>query len=68
MKLLNKKFSSQEFDALLLEWMSGSLTPAMMKEWEQVLSSDHGFREEFCEFIKVFRNEFFISDTNKENS
>lgn len=54
-KEVNIEFQDRAFDAFLLRWMRGELSPAELREWSQILTYNREFREELSDFLKSFR-------------
>jgi hypothetical protein len=55
-KELELNFNDSDLDTFLLRWMSQGLTEAELREWKTILLYNRQFREDFCDFVKSFRD------------
>ncbi len=60
MRELEIDFRDQKLDGFLYRWMTSGLTDAELREWSLVLLYNREFREEFCDFLKAFRDKAWI--------
>ncbi len=56
MKELDLNFSDPDLDTFILRWMEDGISEAELREWRSILLFNQQFREDYCDFIKAFRD------------